>query len=112
MSGRYYKPELDALRLFAFASVFCFHLPVHNWWLQAPFGSDQFGMCIFPLLSAYLIVSLLLREKGETGTVSLKAFAIRRILRIWPLYFLPLAAFMWLGRSGLQPACLVMPSSH
>jgi peptidoglycan/LPS O-acetylase OafA/YrhL len=98
MPGRYYKPELDALRLFAFASVFCFHLPVHNRWLRILFGTGQLGMCIFFLLSAYLIVSLLLREKGETGTVSLKAFAIRRILRIWPLYFFALGSFYVVGK--------------
>jgi peptidoglycan/LPS O-acetylase OafA/YrhL len=30
---------------------------------------------------------LLLRERARTGAVDLKAFYVRRILKIWPLYF-------------------------
>jgi peptidoglycan/LPS O-acetylase OafA/YrhL len=98
MPARYYKPELDALRLFAFVSVFFFHLPVNNRWLRAFCNPGQFGMGIFFVLSAYLIVSLLLREMLKTGTVGLKAFALRRILRIWPLYFFALACFYVTGK--------------
>jgi peptidoglycan/LPS O-acetylase OafA/YrhL len=42
---------------------------------------------LFFVLSAYLIGDLLLREKERCDTINLKAFYIRRILRIWPLYF-------------------------
>jgi peptidoglycan/LPS O-acetylase OafA/YrhL len=42
----------------------------------------------FFVLSGFLITFLLLTEKQKTGTVNVKAFYIRRILRIWPLYFL------------------------
>jgi peptidoglycan/LPS O-acetylase OafA/YrhL len=50
-----------------------------------------FGLCLFFMLSAYLIVSLLIRERAASGTVSIRSFALRRILRIWPLYFLGIA---------------------
>jgi peptidoglycan/LPS O-acetylase OafA/YrhL len=43
---------------------------------------------LFFALSAFLITSLLLKERMETGRVSLRLFYLRRILRIWPLYFL------------------------
>ena len=46
-----------------------------------------FGVCLFFLLSAYLITELLQRERGRTGTIHVRSFYIRRILRIWPLYF-------------------------
>jgi len=49
-----------------------------------------FGVPVFFLLSAYLITELLLREKEATGTINVRAFYIRRALRIWPLYFLAL----------------------
>jgi len=94
MSERFYRPELDALRFFAFACVFCHHITI-------PFVLRQaaaFGVCIFFLLSAYLIVSLLLREMDSTGTVNNRSFALRRILRIWPLYFSVLAFCFILGR--------------
>lgn len=56
-------------------------------------------MCMFFMLSAYLIITILLREKETTGTVSLSAFAARRVLRIWPLYFLVLFGAYFLGHA-------------
>lgn len=46
------------------------------------------GVLIFFVLSGFLITYLLLNEKALTSTVNVKKFYIRRILRIWPLYFL------------------------
>lgn len=45
------------------------------------------GVQVFFLLSAYLITELLFREQEQTSTIHLRAFYVRRILRIWPLYF-------------------------
>ena len=47
----------------------------------------MFGVTIFFSLSGFLITYLLLVEKDDCGDVSVKDFYIRRILRIWPLYF-------------------------
>lgn len=100
-SARYYRPELDALRFFAFVGVFCFHRmdyvdtePLRKPWLYNISTAGAFGVSLFFLLSSFLIVELLLREREQTGTVHIKAFYIRRILRIWPLYF---AAFYGLA---------------
>ncbi len=46
----------------------------------------------FFVLSGFLITSLLLAEKAETGTIRVKRFLTRRARRIWPLYYLVLAA--------------------
>jgi len=43
------------------------------------------------VLSAYLITLLLLKEQDQTGDIHLPQFYMRRILRIWPLYFFALA---------------------
>ncbi len=94
MRERFYRPELDALRFFAFICVFCHHIWIRFTLRQAA----AFGVCVFFLLSAYLIVSLLLRELDTTGTINIKSFAVRRILRIWPLYFLVLGLCFALGR--------------
>lgn len=100
--SRFYRPELDALRFFAFLGVFAFHAIPHDpaFYSQHRFlphllvgpicafsGAGAFGVDLFFALSAYLITVLLLREKDLRGTIDLKAFYIRRILRIWPLYF-------------------------
>lgn len=48
----------------------------------------SFAVTLFFVLSGFLITFLLLEEKKRTGTISLKEFYVRRILRIWPLYYL------------------------
>ncbi len=46
------------------------------------------GVQLFFILSGYLITTLLLREEARFGRVDLKAFWVRRALRIWPLFYL------------------------
>jgi peptidoglycan/LPS O-acetylase OafA/YrhL len=99
---RFYRPELDCLRFFAFFGVFVFHTfsydPSYYVKRHVPFPyaiasaarAGSFGVDLFFLLSAYLITELLLREKEQFGTIHLKSFYLRRILRIWPLYFFAL----------------------
>lgn len=99
-SQRFYRPELDCLRFFAFSCVFVSHvfpLDADSYTARhIPFGTlfagasraGSFGVDLFFLLSAYLITELLLTEKEQFGEIHLKSFYIRRILRIWPLYFL------------------------
>ena len=108
---RFYRPELDALRFFAFFCVFLTHYRrpdpnVHGaawvlhlaWLVRLVQDCGAFGMLVFFLLSSYLITELLLRERERTGTVHLKAFYMRRILRIWPLYLFALMACAVIGR--------------
>jgi peptidoglycan/LPS O-acetylase OafA/YrhL len=97
---RFYRPELDALRFFAFLGVFIFHAAPRTMdfynaagyphWLSSLlisiFGAGAYGVDLFFALSAYLITSLLLRERAATGALDLRGFYLRRILRIWPLY--------------------------
>jgi peptidoglycan/LPS O-acetylase OafA/YrhL len=104
-TARFYHPELDVLRFFAFLMVFCHHALPHDptFWTKlgipeflaqviAGIGaSGAFGVSLFFVLSSYLITELLLREKDLTGTLDVRSFYIRRILRIWPLYFAFLA---------------------
>ena len=54
--------------------------------LVAEFG--PLGVVFFFVLSGFLITYLLLVEKHQTTTVSVRKFYLRRIFRIWPLYFL------------------------
>jgi peptidoglycan/LPS O-acetylase OafA/YrhL len=99
-SHRFYQPELDGLRFYAFLGVFVchtlpfeasfyhgLHLPM-PWLWGAIVKAGAAGVDLFFALSAFLITSLLLKEREETGDISLRLFYLRRILRIWPLYFL------------------------
>ncbi|HEY0785621.1 MAG TPA: acyltransferase [Acidobacteriaceae bacterium] len=82
---RFYRPELDALRFFAFLAVFLHH----GIYTFAPLLSvlGGFGLSFFFFLSAFLITELLQRERELTGTIGIRDFYVRRVLRIWPLYF-------------------------
>lgn len=61
-------------------------------------GIGIFGVPVFFLLSAFLITELLNRELESVGTVHVKAFYVRRILRIWPLYYAVFYALVLLNR--------------
>ena len=119
VKNSFYRPELDCLRFLAFFAVYLTHSLPHNpelWvshriprpvaaFLAAVASSGRFGVTLFFLLSAYLITALLLREKYATGTINLRAFYLRRILRIWPLYFFALVlavCWPWVGRMPLR----------
>ena len=121
--SRFYRPELDGLRFFAFFSVFVCHImpPDPAYYsarhipgaslLAAASRAGEFGVDLFFVLSAYLITELLLREKDEFGQVHLLSFYVRRILRIWPLYFLgiliaALLSFMDANQPFLLPTVL------
>ena len=94
LSKRFYRPELDVIRFAAFLLVFLHHslpfVPTGSWTATFTMACG-FGLCVFFALSAYLITTLLLRERAQAGDISLPMFYKRRILRIWPLYFFALA---------------------
>lgn len=109
---RFYQPELDGLRFYAFAGVFvCHALPIDDlfyrrlhlplpWLWGSVVRSGGAGVDLFFALSAFLITSLLLREREQTDRISLRLFYIRRALRIWPLYFLVVALGVVFAHTG------------
>jgi peptidoglycan/LPS O-acetylase OafA/YrhL len=118
LTERFYHPELDVLRFFAFFMAYVHHSLPHQAEFYLAMGvspgiakaiaaigaTGAFGVNLFFLLSAYLITELLIRERERFGHIDLRAFYIRRILRIWPLYFIFLAfacALQW-----------IVPSQH
>ena len=104
----FYRPELDVLRFGAFFLIFVHHgFPLtaaeYAGWgvpaaLAALFASGAraaaLSVDLFFALSAYLITELLLREQRSEGSFNIRAFYIRRILRIWPLYYFALLVLL------------------
>jgi peptidoglycan/LPS O-acetylase OafA/YrhL len=102
---RFYLPELDVLRFFAFFGVFVWHVAPSGGALYQSYGvlgslgtAGAFGVDLFFTLSGYLLTKLLLREREQTGDINVKAFYIRRTLRIWPLYYFSLVLVFLLTR--------------
>ena len=110
MKARFYHPELDSIRFFLFCGVLTFHALPHREvyyslhhvpkamasLLSAAIKACVCSLDVFFILSAYLITELILRERRLNGRVDLQAFYIRRLLRIWPLYFFFIAlAWLW-----------------
>ncbi len=120
--NKIYFSNLDALRFFAFFSVFI----AHSWavyvpgfyttpftqWLRDFSKTGVLGVNFFFVLSGFLIIYLLFSERERTGRNNILKFYVRRTLRIWPLYFgivllsfytVPLL-FSFLGKSYHEPA--------
>lgn len=85
-------PGLNGIRAIAAFGVIVSHINL----LLDKFGLEKkgglflasFGVTMFFALSGFLITMLLLKELEKKGTVAIKKFYMRRVLRIWPLYFL------------------------
>jgi len=91
-------PNLDSIRSIAFLTVFMAHAfsakteavlnnPVFKGVIQFR-EILSFGVPVFFVLSGFLISYLMLKEQSVNNKFSVKNFYIRRVLRIWPLYYL------------------------
>lgn len=96
-NAKYFK-NFDAIRFLAATMVLAghgfskalLHLPEEDsWWKRSinMICNGETGVSLFFVLSGFLISYLLMEEKEHTGSISLAKFYLRRMLRIWPLYF-------------------------
>lgn len=91
-----YFPNLNGVRFIAAFSVLIHHIEQVKEVFKVPNFYDnhliknmgKLGVDLFFVLSGFLITYLLLHEKGRFGHINTRNFYVRRILRIWPLYFL------------------------
>jgi peptidoglycan/LPS O-acetylase OafA/YrhL len=92
-------PGLNGLRFFAASAVIVTHVELLKQQVGLPglwdekkhpffFQLGGLGVYFFFVLSGFLITYLLLKEKEKTGRIAVRDFYIRRIFRIWPLYYL------------------------
>lgn len=91
---------LNELRAFAALAVILHHIELfkkrdHMSRLDSMFDFQYFlerlgknGVYLFFVLSGFLITFLLLKEKEKYGKILFAKFYLRRIFRIWPLYYL------------------------
>lgn len=102
---------LDGLRAISILMVLGFHGfgPISG---LLPAG--WLGVDIFFVISGFLITSLLLREKVETGTVNYRNFYIRRFLRLMPAYwsFLAVSGFLYWSATPHMATALAMAGCY
>jgi peptidoglycan/LPS O-acetylase OafA/YrhL len=89
---------LDGLRFFAFVFVIYNHfftvLESYGYAFREPPWIDalgHYGLQYFFCGSGFLITTMLLRERQKTGGFRMGYFYLRRIVRIWPAYFVLVA---------------------
>ena len=100
-SGRI--PTLDGVRAISIGLVLAAHaigtgaIPMHK---RAAHLFGDVGVRTFFVLSGFLITTLLIREHAKHGSISLKNFYVRRVLRIFPAFYLYLAVAAVLAALG------------
>jgi peptidoglycan/LPS O-acetylase OafA/YrhL len=92
---KFYIPSLDGIRTVAFLIVFLSHAGLGK---IVPGG---LGVTVFFFLSGYLITTLLRREYDRYQSIDFKLFYLRRILRIWPPFYVVLVLGAGLTILGL-----------
>jgi peptidoglycan/LPS O-acetylase OafA/YrhL len=98
--GNHFFPNLNGLRFVGAFMVFVFHafsLGREHWgnFKDSTFFSilakitskGHLGVSLFFVLSGFLITFIMLTELQKTSKIKLSNFIARRILRVWPLYF-------------------------
>jgi peptidoglycan/LPS O-acetylase OafA/YrhL len=90
----FHIPSLDGIRAISFFIVFIAHAGLKD------IVPGYFGLSIFFFLSGFLITTLLRMEFEGTQDVSLRQFYLRRILRIFPPFYLILFTAMILTMTG------------
>jgi peptidoglycan/LPS O-acetylase OafA/YrhL len=114
-------PNLDGLRLLLALMVFNQHshlgetlknLTTNDFLrrLIDLFSNGGHAVSFFFVLSGYLITYLMIEEVELSGSFSVKNFYTRRILRIWPLYYVTLI-FSFLVYPGIK-VWLGMPNQN
>ena len=96
MSEKVYFKNLHGFRFIAAALVIISHIELfklrvglrNHWHNPFIFEAGGMGVDFFFVLSGFLITTLLLKELEATNKIAISKFYMRRILRIWPLYYL------------------------
>jgi peptidoglycan/LPS O-acetylase OafA/YrhL len=83
-----YYPSLNGLRAISILIVLMSHLDMYPNKFYAMAFNGGLGVNIFFVISGFLITTLCIKERNASGTIALKEFYIRRVLRIFPVAYL------------------------
>jgi len=101
-------PSLDGLRAVSILLVLYGHLcgtsgfwVSHDAYRNGTGDLAGLGVLVFFVISGFLITSLLMSERQYTDSISLTRFYLRRVLRIFPAFYVFLAALLLAKLAGL-----------
>lgn len=98
-----YRPQLDGLRALAVAAVAWSHWE-RSYQFGIPFGA---GVHLFYVLSGFLITGILLEVREQPNRpAALGTFYARRVLRIFPAFYLTLLLAWWADVPPLRETLL------
>ncbi|MCI5057778.1 MAG: acyltransferase [Flavobacteriales bacterium] len=126
MQQRAYFENLDGLRFLAFLTVFFYHASYYfkpkgqtdelfDWIfviLTLNGQGGKLGVAFFFVLSGFLITHLILVERDKPGGFHIGKFYLRRILRIWPLYYISILIGFFIVPFTLESIGLQMASNE
>lgn len=105
-----YKPEFDGIRAIAVMAVLISHFylgpTLEPFVKRLPLG--HMGVQLFFVLSGFLITNILIGcrdniiDNGGAKSVVLKAFYMRRILRIFPIYYITIFVVFFFGATEFR----------
>lgn len=97
-----HMPQLDSLRALAMFGVIYHHWLPATWRFHFP---TEAGLFFFFVLSGYLMTQGLLREKESHSIATiLRRFHVKRLVRIYPAYYLALAVAIAFGVKEISQA--------
>lgn len=94
----HHSKQLDSLRFVAVFMVLIEHLAYS---LGSRFSAGYFGVNLFFVISGFLITKILLQADGGFIAVY-KNFIARRVLRIFPIYYLLIIILLLLGNTYVK----------
>lgn len=113
--AKIFFPNLNGVRAIAALMVVIAHIELDKQSFQLkliPYVNllnfGKVGVSVFFALSGFLITYLLLEERKNFNKISFKDFYMRRILRIWPLYFLVVIIGFFIYPRGASSQALVL----
>jgi peptidoglycan/LPS O-acetylase OafA/YrhL len=95
--------SLDGLRCLSIVAVIWCHTAANAWPGVPLLSRGYLGVELFFAISGFLITTLLLRERRQSGCIALRNFYVRRTLRIFPLYYTVLLIYtlvVWFGEKN------------
>ncbi|MGN6533830.1 MAG: acyltransferase family protein [Ginsengibacter sp.] len=93
-----YKPRLDGLRFVAIMMVMLEHFV---YFLGSKVSGGFYGVNLFFVLSGYLITCILLADESKRFKEAYTRFLLRRILRIFPVYYLAILFLFMINAEGI-----------